>query len=176
MMATSGIQPLVLSTCSNNNVSIPSGIICDAGAEPGPLCEGRNHPRKLRNWRIPTYIFPQISQKKNKTLESLFISIWAFSYLSFSVVKQKFIKPLFVILKMKWSVVHINDIQVLEFCRLATELTRREEEAVGELLVTSVGWAALAVSWRYAEIGPDAAGQVLWHTGYLCLHWAVKEM
>lgn len=34
---------------------------------------------------------------------------------------------------------HRNDIQILEDCRLATELTRREEEAVGELLVTSVG-------------------------------------
>jgi len=70
---------------------------------------------------------------------------------------------------------HRNDIQILEDCRLATELTRREEEAVGELLVTSVGWAALAVSWRYAEIGPDAAGQVFWDTGYLCLHWAVTR-
>lgn len=122
------------------------------------------------------YFSSNISKKKKKPLSPFSFPSGLFSYLSFSVVKQKFIKPLFVILKMKWSVVHINDIQVLEFCRLATELTRREEEAVGELLVTSVGWAALAVSWRYAEIGPDAAGQVLWHTGYLCLHWAVKEM
>lgn len=67
MMATSGIQPLVLNTCSKNNISIPSGLLWDAGAEPGPPseehCEGRNHPRKLGNRRIPTYILSQQSQK-----------------------------------------------------------------------------------------------------------------
>lgn len=53
---------------------------------------------------------------------------------------------------------------------LLFELTRREEEAVGELFVTSVGQAALAVSWRNAKVGPHTVGQVLRDTRYLRLH------
>jgi len=97
MMATSGIQPLVLNICSKNNISIPSGLLWDAGAEPGPPseehCEGRNHPRKLGNRRIPTYILSQQSQKNPWVPLHL---VRVFSYLSSSVVKQKIIKPLVI--------------------------------------------------------------------------------
>lgn len=41
------------------------------------------------------------------------------------------------------------------------KLTRRKKESIGELFVASVGDAALAVSWRNAEVRPHTAGQVL---------------
>lgn len=45
-----------------------------------------------------------------------------------------------------------------------SELTGREKEAIRELSVASVGCAALAVSWRNAEVGPHTVGQMLWDT------------
>lgn len=51
------------------------------------------------------------------------------------------------------------------------KLTRRKKESIGELFVASVGGAALAVSWRNAEVRPHTAGQVLRDTWHLCLHW-----
>lgn len=72
------------------------------------------------------------------------------SYLKFSLTKKTITKPLGI--------------------KNLSELTRREEEAIGELFVSSVGCTALAVPWRNAEVGPHTAGQVLWDTRYLCLH------
>lgn len=72
------------------------------------------------------------------------------SYLKFSLTKKNITKPLGI--------------------KNLSELTRRKEEAIGELFVSSVGCAALAVPWRNAEVRPHTAGQVLWDPGYLCLH------
>lgn len=96
--------------------------------------------------------FPPIFLPNNlKQPLSLFISGQGFIPKVFPNKKKKITKPLGI--------------------KKLSELTRREKEAVGELFVASVGCTALAVSWRNAEVGPHTAGQVLWDTRYLCLHW-----